>query len=600
MEQVLGLRAVKADRGFEIDGVDPKLSAEFSKRRHEIESVMAARGWEGAKAAEAVAFETRSTKVQIDREQLFSKWQTVGRALGWSTEELKKLLQVSHRPRDVTRERTDTAQIALHKATEFDSHFARRDLVRALAEEAQGRGIGARGVYQLRDQLFQAGQIVPVGYRNHETRYSTPEMLEIERKFLQAAKTLHEQERAQAHTPHDEIFARYPTLSGEQREVVRWVTESMGGLQLVSGMAGTGKTYAFRVAKEIWEAQGLSVQGTSLSGKAASGLQQGSEVPSMTMHRLLWGLKHGAIPLGPTSVVLVDEAAMVGTRQLLELTARCQQAGAKLVLAGDSGQLQSVEAGGGFAALVREFGATTLTEIQRQREPWAREAVRDFATGRSAQALGAYTDHGLLHPHDTGELAELALVGSWTSRFADPPANLVLSGTNAEVQRLNAFIQRQRQDSGNLVGEPTPLGDERVYVNDRVLFTKNSQAIGVFNGDLGTVVKKEGSTIAVRLDQGRSVTVNTSEYKHLRLGYALTTHKAQGVTTEQAFVLAGRMQNQEMTYVQASRARGDTLIFLGTENLDWMAERMATSQPKELATTLLNEHGPKLELELVR
>jgi len=599
LEKRLGLRAVRVDRGFEVCGVDPGLMAAFSKRRQEIESVMAERGWNGSKAAEAVAFETRSTKVAPDREKLFSQWRSIGLKLGWSTKELSLLLQSQPLCRNIPAERDATVQASLRRVTEFDSHFALRDLTRAIAEEAQGRGLGANEVYALRDQLFQNHQVLPVGFRDRETRYSTPEMLELERAFLSLSRTLHAEVKSHegATCGCDGVLARFPSLSDEQRSVVRAVTGTRGGIHLVCGMAGTGKTYAFRVANEVWKSEGLEVHGASLSGKAASGLQQGSDIPSMTLHRLLWGLNHGAIHLHSNSVVLVDEAAMVGTRQLFELTARCQEAGAKLVLAGDAGQLQSVEAGGGFAVLAREFGATTLTEIQRQREPWAREAVTDFAKGRSRRALSSYEVRGLLHQGATPESAERSLVEKWSEvGRVNCAENVILSGTNAEVLRLNEAAQSKRHDEGLLRGTPHPVGEQAVYVNDRVLFTRNSQALGVFNGDLGEVTARDGPILTVKLDHGRTVTVNTAEYAHLRLGYALTTHKAQGMTAEQAFVLAGRLQNREMTYVQASRARGTTRFFLGTKNLDWMAERMATSAPKELATTLLDEGGPKLIL----
>lgn len=597
LERTLNLRARRVERWFELEGVPERLLKEFSKRRQEIEAMMTERGWTGAKAAESVAFATRATKVAIEREALFEQWRQVGRDHGWSTPELEALITSPRILRIPNAERQATRAQALKRLTDFDSHFALRDLTRALAEEAQGRGLGAQEIHQLRDCLFQDHQILPVGYRNHETRYSTPEMLQLERQFLGAARRLHG--RSVALTPESSAEVPMPVhhrdLTREQSDLVRAVTGSMGGLHLISGWAGTGKTFAFRTARELWQAQGLDVHGCSLSGKAASGLQEGTDVPSMTLHRLLWGLGHSAIHLHPKSVVLVDEAAMVGTRQLLELTTHCLRSNAKLVLAGDTGQLQSIEAGGGFAALQKEFGASTLTEIQRQRESWARQAVKDFALGNTAQALDAYEKRGLVHARPSPESAEQALVRRWME-CQEP--SVILGGTNAEVGRINGMVQRHRLTVGQLEGEPAKLGDMMVYTHDRVVFTRNSPSIGVFNGDLGTVSGRERDILEIRLDHGRTVTVNLNQYGHLRLAYALTTHKAQGMTSENAFILVGRMQNREMTYVQASRARGDTEFFLGTEDRQSTAHRMSISQPKELASTLNESQGLKLELEL--
>lgn len=602
LEKQLGLRAVREGRAFELHGVDRNLMSTFSKRRQEIEAVLTERGLSGAKAAEIVAFETRAKKSAIDRDRLFADWRHVGRHHGWSTEQVNGLLQVSTPVRDATKERAATVADSLNRLTYHESHFALRDLTRALAEEAQGRGLGARDVLVLRDGILQTRAAIPLAQRDRETRFTTPEMLAMERKFLQAARELHADSRplSPADRIQDVVLERHPTLSAEQRAAVRAVTESLGGLPLVVGMAGTGKSFAFGVAKEIWEAQGLDIHGTCLSGKAAAGLHEASRVESLTLHRLLWGIDHGAIPLHSRSVVLVDEAAMVGTRQLLDLTSKCLAARAKLVLAGDAGQLQSVEAGGGFGALLREFGATTLTEIQRQREGWARQAVKDFAAGRSEPALAAYHGRGLVHLESQPEFAEQALVVHWgKSAPLEPVGRVILAGTNAEVSRLNALAQQQRLAAGLLCGPPVAVGEERLYVNDRVLFTRNSLALSVFNGELGTVIAREGLQITIAMDQGRIVTVNASAYGHLRLGYALTTHKAQGMTAEQSYVLTGPMQNRELTYVQASRARGDTRFFVGSEDLQGTADRMARSQPKELASDLATG-SPLLELLLSR
>jgi len=142
------------------------------------------------------------------------------------------------------------------------------------------------------------------------------------------------------------------------------------------------------------------------------------------------------------------------------------------------------------------------------------------------------------------------------------------------------------------------VGEEKLHINDRVLFTRNSQALGFFNDELGTISGRDQARLHVKMENGRSVTVDTSEYRHLRLGYALTTHKGQGMTTEQSFILTGPMENREQTYVQASRARGDTGFFVGTEDLQRTADRMAHSQPKELASDLVVA-VLKLELELL-
>ena len=110
-----------------------------------------------------------------------------------------------------------------------------------------------------------------------------------------------------------------------------------------------------------------------------------------------------------------------------------------------------------------------------------------------------------------------------------------------------------------------------------------------------------GQGIAVELDSGTLVRVDF-ESSHLRLGYAMTTHKAQGMTCEKAFILVSdRMVDREMTYVQASRARGETRWYV-SRDLAEVARSMEKSHQKHMATTfdLWAEPGPELELELSR
>ena len=136
----------------------------------------------------------------------------------------------------------------------------------------------------------------------------------------------------------------------------------------MQGMAGTGKSTLFAAAREIWEAQGLTVFGTALSGKAARGLQETTAIQSHTLHRTLWQIQHEALPFGSAAVLVVDEAAMVGTRQLAEVFEACLKHGATLVLCGDPKQLQPIELGGVFSELLCRHRMSELTQIRRQRE----------------------------------------------------------------------------------------------------------------------------------------------------------------------------------------------------------------------------------------
>jgi conjugative relaxase-like TrwC/TraI family protein len=574
LEQRLGLRARREKRCFEIIGVDRKLMETFSKRRQEIEAALKQSGLSGPKAAERAALASRSRKRPRPRSELFAEWRQVGLEHQWSTRELALLLHSPWSPRNREHQRQRVSRYALAELTFRESHFPERRLTQHLAEEAQGRGLSAHEVLELKNAVLVSPELVSLSEVQGEPQYTTREMLRLEASLLQHATVMQGRKDFGVAPGLDAALDRHPTLSSEQQAALVHLCGDGAALRLVSGMAGTGKSHLLGVAHEVWKEEGLRVLGSALSGKAASGLQEGSEIPSQTLHRLFHALEAGRLALDARTVVVVDEAGMVGTRQMHALLQDCVATGARLVLCGDAGQLQAVEAGGPFGALVARLGAAELKDIRRQQEPWARRAVLDMASGEARAALAAYGERGLLHQVDE---PEPALVESWKRG-----GGLILAGSNDEVARLNLAAQAVRGLAGQ--GLVHPGGS--FFASDRVLFTRNDPKLGVFNGDLGTISAADADTVEVLLDQGRTVVVDLKKYEALRLGYAVTTHKAQGLTTDATLILTGPMQDRELSYVQVSRARHRTEIFGPAESEERLATRMSRSRRKTLACDL--------------
>jgi ATP-dependent exoDNAse (exonuclease V) alpha subunit len=124
----------------------------------------------------------------------------------------------------------------------------------------------------------------------------------------------------------------------------------------------------------------------------------------------------------------------------------------------------------------------------------------------------------------------------------------------------------------------------------------NDPAQGLCNGHQGTICDRQGHTLLVDLDHGPRVQVNLHRYPHLRLGYVYSTHRAQGMTVDHAFVLTGTLQYREITYVQASRARKTTRFYVADEPVPALVERMECSQAKEMASQV--HRGASLEASL--
>ena len=187
------------------------------------------------------------------------------------------------------------------------------------------------------------------------------------------------------------------------------------------------------------------------------------------------------------------------------------------------------------------------------------------------------------------------LIDHWKNRgVLKPQQNLILAGTNADAGEMNALAQAERKKAGRLGWVGVKVNGQKLYKGDRVLFEKNARALGVANGTLGTITSIDRNTLTARLDNGRYVDIPLRQYDQLRLGYAVTSHKAQGMTTRNAYVLIdSSIQHREISYVQASRASALTRFYVDEatagKHLINLPKLMSRSREKVMATSFQNQ-----------
>lgn len=596
LERRLGLVAVRERSWFEISGVPQELIEEFSTRRKEIEEKLSEKGLKSARASEFAALDTRDTKAHIGREELCDRWREVGKEHHWSTPAFSALTKGPQPERNFEQNLQKACATAFQKLTEKNSYFRERDVVRFVAEEAQTMASGAGEVLKkVKSHLEASKEIVPLGVRFGEPVFTTQEMLSLERDLMATVRASKDKDGSRVTDDTlQAILKDRASIKEEQANALRHITRGNGSIASVTGMAGTGKTFMLEAAHAAWQCDGYRVLGAAVSGKAAQGLEEGTAIKSFTIASLLKRLEGASESLDRRTVLVVDEAGMVGTRQMKKLVDACGSAGAKLVLVGDEKQLQALDAGGAFAAISRELGTATLVDIVRQRETWQRQGVKDFAFGKAREALAAYVERGLVSVAETKERAYAELLSAWEKRgLAQPRENLIVAATNLDAVTLNRRIQEARAREGFIKAVSIEIGGEQFHEGDRLLFTRNSSGIGVKNGTLATVlsVNKALRQVAVELDNGEHRQFSAQHYQDVRLGYAVTTHKAQGMTAENVFILTSEtMQDRELSYVQASRGRGETRFFTteaeAGEQLSQLSRQMAKSHQKEMALSI--------------
>ena len=641
-------RQLGSSIGFDVVGVPEALIEEFSKRRAEMEQLLKLRGGSldtaGSKYAELACKETRRTKDgDTPRAELFERWREVGRQFGLDHEQIRQLLKPYQRPSPEERAalKETIFKEAIASLEEQHAHFNEVELSKRVAERAIGR-ISAKDVRELLENKLRSPELCPIGELttenpNHkakqyvkrtEIRYSTPAILRLERQMLLDCERVIRGPRSD--TPKvlvnqaiEQYLKRGGKLDPEQRRAVEYITGGPG-IRVLCGMAGTGKTNALTACVDAWRAEkpGRRIIGCAVNGAAAERLQEGigKGIECRSLESVLYRLEHGMMKLDSSSVVVVDEAGMAGTRQLARLLVHIARApGARLVLVGDAKQLQPIEGGGPFKYIADALGhenVAKLTKIYRQKEEWARDAVKAMEAGRADEAIKSYIEKGRFHLTEERTEAIQRLVERFKldGGIEAPEKVFLLASLNVEVKDINLRVQAERIQAG-LVDPEKKLFANGVFFHpgDRIQFQAGSTPYGLKNSDGGTVLEVDEAKkkISVRLDKdgGREVTVDLGQYSknNLRLGYASTTHKAQGASLEYVHVLmGGNMQDLHMGYVQLSRGIKDTHLFCdkptagGAQLLD-LIRSLKTERQKTMAQEIKEKHPlpsvPKLQEE---
>lgn len=587
----LGIELERGEKQtFEVKGDFKGIDEVWSKRRQEIEKEMKANAATGAKRAAHFALATREKKGAIEREDLIKDWKQEAKNLGFDYRRV--LDQQEFQRGQGKRNLKEEMPKILAELTKDQAYFTENSLLRRVAEAAPFCDASMEDVRAVTAR-YLSREAIHLRTHKSEKVYTTPEIDQLEKTMLAQVQASLSREFSARNPKADYTIPK--KLSDEQRRALLHICEGGGALCEISGMAGTGKTTLLSAANDIWQAKGFEVKGAALAAVAAQGLEDGAGIKSKTVARLLLDLERArekgtASPLNARTVLVVDEAGMIGTRQMARLVGECEAAKAKLVLIGDERQLQPIEHGAPFKAIGDIVGRAELKEIKRQKEEWAKEAVHSIADGRSEAALEQFAQKGMLTIKDTREEAVALLVTEWKRDTTELKEKLILATTRQSVKALNELAQGERLRAGELKGAAFHLNGNDFYAGDRVLFTKNQKNLGLMNGLAGTIrtINERAGTIGVALDNGELRIVQTADYQNVELGYATTTHKAQGKTVDRAFVLAGGwMQNKELSYVQVSRAREATRIYTSVEeagrSITEIAAKMNQSRMKELA-----------------
>ncbi len=483
-------------------------------------------------------------------------------------------------------------EIAIDLITSQKSVFDERDIAKVLHRYTDDERVFA----QLMARILQSPEILRIDRERIDlmagarfpAKYTTRKLIRLEAEMAKRAAWL---ARQSTHGTRKELTRAMSVsrLSTEQQAAIANVTGE-GRLTAVVGRAGAGKTTMMKVAREIWTAAGYHVVGGALAGKAADGLEKEAGIYSATLASWERRWAEGNATLNNKTVFILDEAGMVSSRQMASLIETVAKEGAKLVLVGDPDQLQPIEAGAPFRAIVERIGYSELDTIYRQRQDWMRTASLALARGQVGDAVRAYEAHDRIV--STGLKAEAveALIADWDRDHNPTKTSLILAHLRRDVRTLNEKARAKLVERG-VVGKGLPFatqeGVRHFAPGDQIVFLKNDGVLNVKNGMIGRVLEARLNRIVVEVGEPgyrRPVTIESRTYPNVDLGYATTIHKSQGATVDNVKLLASLSLDRHLVYVGMTRHREELAVYYGRrsfENAGGLVSVLSRTNAKE-------------------
>jgi conjugative relaxase-like TrwC/TraI family protein len=597
----------------EIEGVPAAALEEMSSRAREIAEATGALGVSSARARQVAAWDTRAAKEHgVDLDALFASWDERLTAAGYGPEARVNVLDRVDGPGLFTAEervRRFRELLRSDGLTEHEAVFDRRRVVQRLSELAGDR-LSADAIDVLAAELVTQPELVELRATREKTVkrairrtdgravklpgeriYSTTSMLALEHRALAAYER--GREAGGGIVPAEcakqvlgtERFAR---LSTEQRRFVESLTSSGMRIQAGVGAAGSGKTTALEAAVACWQAGGYRVLGAAVGGTQAVVLSEETGIEGRTVASVLarYFDRGDFASIDARTVLLVDEASLVSTRDFVALARATEETGAILRLVGDPAQHSAVAAGGIFRYLTEHHPDETpaLSHLYRQQgEEMAevRLANAEYREGKVTEALERLRRDGRITEAESADEAYDLLTCAWyaerSKRVAEPERrwSAMTAEHHFERRELNVRARALLADDGTLSGPELRVaelsfrsGDEVIArITDRSLRTEGAARDAyVRNGSLGTVVDVHEHGVVVDFERWGRVAVPLSYLERkvsagivggLQHAYALTSHAAQGKTFAVAAPLVTDASSPEGVYVGITRGQFD-------------------------------------------
>lgn len=526
--QALGyeIRVTHGDGRFELAHIGNEALKAFSQRSQAIEAALQGKGLSredaSARQLQAAALQTRESKQAVDRGALHAQWRERAQEAGVSLD-MRPAAGVAADAQDVARHAEQAVAYAAAHRMERDAVVSRADIERAALERGTGT-TDLAAIGHAIDQAVQRGELIAQtvqGPAGAVERFTTPAAQQREREIL----ALESAGRGQV-APLMTAAAVHAALAGgrlnaDQRGVVQQVLTGTDRIAGVQGRAGTGKTTALRAVHDLAGAAGMKLVGVAPSAGAARELAA-TGIASQTIAALQTREYAG---LAARTLLVVDEAGMVGARDLHALLTAADKAGSRVLLVGDSQQLKAVAAGKPFAQL-QAAGMTCapLHDIQRQQEPSLKAAVGLAAEGAVRDSLRHIESHVVQIKRHQDRHQQIA------AQYAalDPAQRertLIVAGTHLAREAINGQVraaiglagtgQEVTTLSGKDLTQAERLRTVSYQAGDVVRADRDYVSLGMERGTFARVVEGRAGVVTLERGDGQRVEWRPVQQPHV-------------------------------------------------------------------------------------
>lgn len=406
------------------------------------------------------------------------------------------------------------------------------------------------------------------------------------------------------------------TYAEQQRKAISLALSK--GFIILTGGPGTGKTTTLKAIISLYQQRGLKVQIAAPTGKAAKRISDLTGYEAKTIHRMLEVVfdsagnpkfKHNENDTLSCDVMIVDEMSMVDTL-LFEALLRAMKLSCRLVMVGDSDQLPSVGAGNILKDMIDsgKLSVVQLTEIFRQAQKSCIVTnAHKIVSGENPDLSKTDNDFFFMQRLDCQQASETVVdlcVQRLPNAYAFSPLDDIQvlcpsrKGMLGVVDLNNALqfaINPPAKGKSDVKGVYYTFRD-----GDKVMQIKNNYDIvwkkdgesgtGIFNGDIGTIVKviKNEGHLYIDFD-GRVAVYSVEMLDQLELAYAITVHKSQGSEFNAVILplLGGfdKLYYRNLLYTAVTRAK-KMLIIVGSKRV---VEAMVANNRRTFRYTCLKD-----------